>query len=70
MNPKLICLLANLGSQDELIVYASSGIHHQHPPFSMIFFSDTAWPIKASFHLEPKWEGGMYRPRCAADLGL
>ena len=28
------------------------------PLFSNIFFSETAWPINAKFHLEPPWEGG------------
>ena len=28
------------------------------PPFSKIFFSETAWPIKAKFHVEPPWESG------------
>ena len=28
------------------------------PLFSNIFFSETAWPIKAKFHVEPPWEGG------------
>ena len=49
-----------LGSYSELIVYPSSlrpsfGIR---PPFSKIFFSETAWPIKAKFYVEPPWEGG------------
>ena len=26
--------------------------------FSNIFSSETAWPIKAIFYLEPPWEGG------------
>ena len=26
--------------------------------FSKIFFSETAWPIKAKFYVEPPWEGG------------
>ena len=26
--------------------------------FSIIFFSETAWQIKANFHVEPPWEGG------------
>ena len=48
-----------LGSQGELIVYPSSwrlsvGVR---PPFSKIFFSETAWPIKAKFYVEPPWEG-------------
>ena len=48
-----------LGSQGELIVYPSSrrpSIVRQ--PFSKIFFSETAWPIKAKFYVEPSWEGG------------
>ena len=28
------------------------------PPFSNVFSSDTAWPIKAKFYVEPPWEGG------------
>ena len=28
------------------------------PPFSKIFSSKTAWPIKAKFYVEPPWEGG------------
>ena len=26
--------------------------------FSNIFSSETAWPIKAKFYMEPPWEGG------------
>ena len=26
--------------------------------FSNIFYSETAWPIKAKFYVEPPWEGG------------
>ena len=28
------------------------------PSFSNIFSSETAWPIKAKFYVEPPWEGG------------
>ena len=42
-----------LGSQGEVIVYPVC------PPFSKIFFSETAWPNKAKFYVEPPWEGGM-----------
>ena len=28
------------------------------PPFSNIFSTETAWPIKAKFYVEPPWEGG------------
>ena len=54
-----------LGSQGELIVYPSSrrpSVHRpsvvRRQPFSKIFFSETAWPIKAKFYVEPPWEGG------------
>ena len=48
-----------LGSQGELIVYPSSRRPsvRRRPPFSKIFSSDTAWPIKAKFYVEPPWEG-------------
>ena len=46
-----------LGSQGELIVYPSSRHPSVCPPFSKIF-SETAWPIKAKFYVEPPWEGG------------
>ena len=53
-----------LGSQGELIVYPLSRrpsvvrLSSVLPPFSKIFFSETAWPIKAKFYVEPPWEGG------------
>ena len=49
-----------LGSQGELKVYPSSRRLSvvRRPPFSKIFFSETAWPIKAKFYVEPPWEGG------------
>ena len=50
-----------LGSQGELIVYPSSRRPSSSvvcPPFSKIFSSETAWPIKAKFYVEPPWEGG------------
>ena len=31
---------------------------HRRPPFSKIFFSETAWPIKAKFYMKHLWEGG------------
>ena len=49
-----------LGSQGELIVYQwirrPSSV--RRPQCSSIFFSETAWPIKAKFYVEPPWEGG------------
>ena len=42
-----------LGSHGELIVYQSS----VRPPFSKIFSSETPWPIKATFYVEPPLEG-------------
>ena len=36
--------------------------------FSNIFSSETAWPIKAKFYMEPPWEGGT--KVCINGLGL
>ena len=51
-----------LGSQGEFIVYPSSRRpsvrRRRRPPFSKIFSSETAWPIKAKFYVEPPLEGG------------
>ena len=43
------------GSQGELIVYPCLGVR---PPFLKIFYSETTWPIKAKFHVEPPCERG------------
>ena len=52
----------------ELIVYQCSGVRRRcrrrrrccrRPPFSKVFSSENAWPIKAKFYVEPPWEGGM-----------
>ena len=58
-----LCIISSpepLGSQGELIVYPSS--RHpsvvRRPPFSKIFSSETAWPIKAKFYVELPLEGG------------
>ena len=37
------------------------------PKCSKIFFSKTAWPIKAKFYVEPPWVGGM--KVCSQHLG-
>ena len=45
----------------ELIVYPCSGVRCRRcsrPPFSYVFSSETAWPIKAKFYVEPPWKGG------------
>ena len=46
----------------ELIVYPCSRVRRRRcrrrPPFSNVFSSETAWPIKAKFNLEPPWDGG------------
>ena len=60
------CLLAHLSQRfiGELIVYPCSGIRRcrrcccRRPPFSNVFSSETDWPIKAKFYVEPPWEGG------------
>ena len=50
------------GSQGELIVYPCSVVHPSsvRRPFTIsnIFSSETTWPIKAKFYVEPPWEGG------------
>ena len=48
----------------ELMVYPCSGVRRcrrrccRRPPFSNVFSSETAWPIKAKFYMEAPWEGG------------
>ena len=60
-----VSFLAHLSRRliDELIVYPCSGVRRRccrcrRPPFSNVFPSEIAWPIKAKFYLEPPWEGG------------
>ena len=60
---KTKCLfLAHLSQRliGELIVYQCSSVRRRRccPPFSNVFSSKTAWPIKAKFYVEPPWEGG------------
>ena len=41
------------------IRHPSSSVVFRRPfTFSNIFSSETAWPIKAKFYVEPPWEGG------------
>ena len=49
-----------LGSQGELIVYPLSRRPSvvRRSQCSKIFSSETGWPIKAKFYVEPPWEGG------------
>ena len=52
LSQRLIC---------EFIVYPCSGVRRCRrccQPFSNIFSSETALPIKAKFYVEPPWEGG------------
>ena len=71
-------LLAHLSRRliGELIVYQWSGVRRTSsvPPSSVrcpqcsnIFFSETAWPIKAKFYVEPPWVGGKIF--CSQHLG-
>ena len=30
----------------------------RHRPHSLNISSETAWPIKVKFHMEPPWDGG------------
>ena len=62
-----LILLAHLSRRliGELIVYPyiRSGVSRRRcrrgrPPFSNAFSSETTWPIKAKFYVEPPWEGG------------
>ena len=73
-----ICIrfLANLSRRliGELIVYQWSGVRRpsssssvRRPQCSNIFFSQTAWPIKAKFYVEPPWVGGT--KFCSRHLG-
>ena len=58
---KILMFLAHLSRRlkGELIVYPCSGVRGRcRPPFSNVFSSETAWPIKAKFYVEPPWEGG------------
>ena len=73
-DPRFPPFLAHLSRRliGELIVYPCSGVHRRRcrrrcrrrrrrrrcPPFSNVFSSETAWPIKAKFYVEPPWEGG------------
>ena len=58
----------------ELIVYPWSGVRRpssvlrrRRPQCSNIFFSETAWPIKTKFYVEPPWVGGT--KVCSRHLG-
>ena len=53
-------LLAHLSQRliDELIVYQWSGVRPSSSTISNIFSSETTWPIKAKFYVEPHWVGG------------
>ena len=66
---KINSFLAHLSRRliGELIVYPGSGVRRcrrrlrrfrRCPPFSKVFFSQTAWPIKAKIYVEPPREGG------------
>ena len=53
-----------LGSQGELIGWPGSGVRSSvivrpSATISKIFFSETAWPIKAKFYRKHLWEGGI-----------
>ena len=43
----------------ELLGYPWSGVRRRRPStISNVFSSETAWPIKVKFHVEPPSEGG------------
>ena len=41
------------------MVWRPSSVRRRRPQCSNIFFSETAWPIKANFYVEPPWVEGM-----------
>ena len=43
---------------DPASVVRPSVVVRRPSTFSNIFSSETAWPIKAKFYVEPPWEGG------------
>ena len=54
----------------ELIVYPwirRPSVRRRRPQCSNIFTSETAWPIKAKFYVEPPWVGGTNF--CSRHLG-
>ena len=58
---KTLAFLAYLSQRliGELIGYPWSGVRRRPSTISNVFSSETAWPIKAKFYVEPRWEGGM-----------
>ena len=76
---KVVYFLAHLSQRliGELIVYPWSGVRRRpsvRPSYvvrrsqcSNIFFSETAWLIKAKFYVEPPWVGGT--KFCSRHLG-
>ena len=76
-DPRFPPFLAHLSRRliCELIVYLWSGARRpsssvgvrRRPQCSNIFFSETAWPIKAKFYVEPPWVGGT--KSCSQHLG-
>ena len=56
-----VLLFAHLSQRliGELIGYPWSGVRRLRPSaISNVFSSETAWPIKAKFYVEPPWEVG------------
>ena len=41
------------------IVRRPSSVRRRPSTISNVFSSETAWPIKAKFYVEPRWEEGM-----------
>ena len=62
MFARLFAFLAQLSQRliGELIGYPWSVVVCRRRPstISNVFLSETAWPIKAKFYVEPPWEGG------------
>ena len=78
IHPNSFAFLAHLSRRliGELIVYpwirrpsyvVRPSVVRRRPQCSNIFFSETAWPIKAKFYVEPPWVGGTIF--CSRHLG-
>ena len=64
---KLTCALAHRRAYSIPMDPASVVRRRRRPQCSNIFFSETAWPIKAKFYVEPPWVGGT--KVCSRHLG-
>ena len=59
-NHGVVVFLAHLSQRliGELIGYPWSVVCRRPSTISNIFSSETTWPVKAKFYVEPPWQGG------------